>query len=147
MLQTNQSERMQTEPDQRSVGDLLRELTTESRTLFRQEVKLAKAEAVENASRFGRDAAIIVVGAVVGVLAAWALIYALVQGVTVLLALGLPMSTAAWLSPLIVGVVLAGIGGGLSWWGLAKIRRERMKPSQTIQTLEENKEWAKEKLT
>jgi hypothetical protein len=52
------------------------------------------------------------------------------------------MDTA--LAALLVGVVLAAIGGGIAFSGIGRIKQTSMKPQQTIETLEEDKEWLKQ---
>jgi hypothetical protein len=49
-----------------------------------------------------------------------------------------------WLSALIVGLVVVGIGYLLIQRGLTALKQIDPTPRQTIQTLQEDKEWVKE---
>jgi len=48
-----------------------------------------------------------------------------------------------WLSAFIVGVVVLAAGGLLVRTGLTALRNEGMAPKQTIETLQEDAQWAK----
>jgi hypothetical protein len=128
---------MQQNRDNRSLGELFAELSRETSTLVRQEVQLAKAEMSQTASQIGKDIGFLAVGGAVAYAGFLALIAALILG---LVALGL----AGWLSALIVGLVVAGVGYFLVQKGLNELKRVDLKPQQTIETLKEDKEWAKE---
>jgi hypothetical protein len=52
------------------------------------------------------------------------------------------MDTA--LAALLVGVVFALIGGSIAFMGIGRLKRTSLKPQQTIETLEEDKEWLKQ---
>jgi uncharacterized membrane protein YqjE len=128
---------MQQNRDNRSLGELFAELSRETSTLVRQEVQLAKTELSETASQVGKDIGFLAVGGAVAYAGFLALIAMLIL---VLVALGL----ASWLAALIVGLVVAGIGYFLVQKGLNELKRVDLKPQQTIETLQEDKEWAKE---
>ncbi len=128
---------MQQNRDERSLGELFAELSRETSTLVRQEMQLAKIEMSQKASEAGKDVGFLAVGGAVAYAGFLALIAALILGIT---ALGL----AAWLSALLVGLVVAAIGGYLVWSGLKALQRMDLAPRQTIETLKEDKEWAKE---
>jgi len=96
--------------DERSIGQLLKELTLESRTLLKQEVDLAKTEISEKATRLGANLGEVAVGGAVAFLGAIALLLAAVYGLTSLLNKFMSLGVAAWLAPLIVGAVLATAG-------------------------------------
>lgn len=51
--------------------------------------------------------------------------------------LGMPW----WASALLVGVVIAGIGGALVWSGLNAIKHEDLTPRETIDSLKEDARW------
>jgi hypothetical protein len=124
--------------DNLSLGELFAELSKETTTLVRQEVNLAKTEIhAESISRRQRHR-------VHGGLAAsshtrgfLALLAALIFG---LVALGLP----AWLSALIVGLAVVAIGYFLVQKGRDALKRDNLVPRQTIETLKEDAEWAKQ---
>src|SRR3569832_2130681 len=97
----------QAEPrDDRSLGELLSELTQEIITLVRQEMNLAKTEMSQKAAHVGAQAGILAAGG--------ALAYAGVLAIVAAIALGLIQAgLAPWLSALIVGVVVVIVGGVL----------------------------------
>ena len=133
--------------DERSIGQLLKELTQESRTLLRQEVNLAKTEMSEKASRVGANLGEVAVGGAVAFLGAIALLLAVVYGLTSLLNQFMSLGVAAWLAPLIVGLVLAAVGYSLVKKALATLKQESITPQRTTQSLQENKEWLKQKIS
>jgi hypothetical protein len=106
----------------------------------RQEVALAKAELSDKAARVGKDIGFISIGG--------ALVYAGL--LTLVAALVLGLATAGiewWVSALIVGTVVTTAGYVSTQKGLAALRRERMIPTETIDTLKENAQWAKARMT
>jgi xanthine/uracil permease len=133
--------------DDRSIGQLLKELTQESSTLLKQEVSLAKTEMSEKASRVGANLGEVAVGGAVAFLGAIALLLAVVYGLTSLLSKFMSLGVAAWLAPLIVGAVLAAVGYSLIKKALATLKQESIAPQRTTQSLQENKEWLKQKIS
>jgi len=122
--------------DERSLGDLFAELSRETTTLVRQEVALAKTELSTKASKVGKDVAFIGAGAAV----AYAGFLAIVAAIIIILAALIPW----WLSALIVGAVVAGSGYFLIQTGLAALRRTNLAPQETIETLKDSAQWARE---
>jgi len=137
---------MQAVREERSIGQLLKELRDETTTLLRQEVDLAKTEMSEKASRVGTNLGSLAVGGSVAFLGALALLAAVIYGLTSLLNQFMSVGVAIWLAPLIVGVALAAIGYSLVQKALATLRQERITPIKTTQTLQENKEWLKARM-
>ena len=130
-----------------SIPNLLRDLRDETTTLLRQEANLAKAEMREHVSRIGSHAAHLDVGGFI----AYAGIIVLLIGIghllgAVLVRAGMDQQVAEWAAPSIIGLLVAVIG----WAMLAKakhaIAHEEFAPRQTIDSLQENKEWAQTKL-
>jgi len=119
---------MQTDRNERSLGELFGDLSRETTTLVRQEVALARTELTQTATKVGKDIGFLAVGGAIAYAGLLALIAAVIL---VLVAIGLP----AWLSALIVGVVVAGAGYALVRRGLAALKSEDMAPRQTIDTL------------
>src|SRR5688572_5769992 len=94
----------------RSMAELLRELSTESGDLVRQEVDLAKAEMREKMEVFQRGMVSIGIGSALLLAALLTGLWALNTGLTTVLANMMGLDVALWLSPLILTAVLAGIG-------------------------------------
>ena len=133
--------------EDRSIVQLLRELTMDTRTLLKQEVDLAKTEMTEKAGRVGANLGSLAVGGAVAFLGALALLAAVVYGLTSILNKFMSLGVAVWLAPLIVGAVLAAIGYSLVKKALETLKRESLAPQKTTQSLQENKEWLKEKIS
>lgn len=131
----------------RSIGQLLKELTHETSQLLRQEVTLAKTEMSEKASRVGTNLGGVAVGGAVAFLGAIALLMAVIYGLGAILNNFLSPDTASWLAPLIVGAILAAVGYSMIKKALATLKAESITPERTTQSLQENKEWLKEKIS
>lgn len=130
---------MQERRDERSLGELFGDLARETSTLVRQEVQLAKTEMTQKATAVGKDIGFLAVGGLI----AYAGLLALIATIIIILGTaGLPW----WLAALIVTVVVLAIGGILVQRGLTALKRQSMAPEQTIQTLKEDRQWAKEQM-
>jgi hypothetical protein len=132
--------------EDRSLGELLRELSSETRGLVRKEIDLAKAEAAEKVSFLGGRLGEIALGGGLGLLGGLALLAAVITGLTALLDLFLTTELSAFLAPLLVGSVLAFMGYTRVKAALGQMRSEGIAPRLTTQTLQENKVWLKEKI-
>jgi len=131
----------------RSIPELFKRLRDETTTLFRQEVALAKAEMSEKASRLGRNGVYLAIGGLV----AYAGLIFLLLGLSRLVFLGLERanvaaSVALWVAPMIIGVVVGAIGYGFVQKAVSAFKRESVAPEKTVQSLQENKEWLKQKI-
>ena len=120
-----------------SFGDLVSRLTTQTGVLIRQEISLAKVELRETGTTLARDSA--KVGA--GLMVAWAGVLALTAAFIVGLA---DLFDNYWLAALIVGAVYVIIGWALARSAMADVRRRGLGPKQTVETLREDADWAKE---
>ena len=118
-----------------SLGDLFSELATETSALIRQEVKLAKSEIGQKAKDAGKDAAMIGMGGFV----AYGGFLTLLAALTLLLGIFMPL----WVSALIVGAIVVGAGLFMVQRGVTALKQVDPAPRQTIETLKEDKEWAK----
>jgi hypothetical protein len=132
--------------EERSLGQILRELRDESSQLLRKEVQLAKVEMSEKAARVGANLGELAVGGGVAFAGALALLAAVVFGLTSLLSKLMSPGVAVWLAPLIVGIVLAVVGYGMIKKAVAALKQERISPTQTTESLKENKEWLKSRI-
>lgn len=127
---------MQQPAKDRSLGDLFADLSRETTTLVRQEIQLAKVEMSAKATRVGKDVGFLAVGGFV----IYAGFLAIMAAVIILLAHVIPW----WVAALVVGAVVAGVGYGLVQKGLSALKQEDLAPQETMQTIKENAEWAKE---
>ncbi len=124
---------------ERSVGELLGDLMQETTTLVRQEIALAKNEMTQKATQAGKDAAALAVGGAV----AYAGLLAIVAAVVLLL---VHANVTPWIAALLVGIVVAAIGGAMVMKGLNALKHSDMAPRQTVETLKEDAQWAKNQI-
>ncbi|MFW6067652.1 MAG: phage holin family protein [Myxococcota bacterium] len=137
-MNENADERLRPETGDRSVGELLRQMTEHSRELIHQEVELAKREGRENVDRLRRGA--IWLGLAVGP--------ALVGLLCLALAAidGLAQAIPEWASALIVGAVLLVAAGGMGALAYRRLQQAEV-PPRTVQALEDDQTWIREKVT
>ena len=127
---------VQDELRDRPVGELLKELSTQTASLVRQELELAKAEMAEKGKQAGLGAGMFG-GA--GLFAVFALA-ALTTCVIAALATGMDV----WLAALIVAAVYAGVAAVLGLVGRQKTREAiPPAPEQAIESTKEDVQWAK----
>jgi hypothetical protein len=120
--------------DDRSLGELLSELSRETGQLVRKEVELATTEMTAKAKRAGAGVAVAAAGG--------ALIHAGVLVVLATIVIGLAqVGVSPWLSALMVAILTMIVGYVLVNRGLAQLRRTNVAPTQTIQTLKETATW------
>jgi uncharacterized membrane protein YqjE len=124
------------DPRDQSIGELVKDLATETSTLVRQELDLAKAEMTERGKRAGKGAGMLGSAALVGLLAAGAL--------TACLIAALDLAMATWLAALVVTVVFGAIAAALAMTGRKQIREAAPPvPEQAIDSVKEDVQWAK----
>jgi membrane protein implicated in regulation of membrane protease activity len=122
--------------EDRSLSELLSDVTTEVATLFRKEVELAKAETTEQVSRAAKAGGMLGAAAVIGFLdlilfsfaLAWALAEVMPEG-------------AAFA---IVGVLFAIVAGVLFMAGKKRLATVNPVPNQTVKTLRDDVQVAKD---
>ena len=132
----------QTPKADRSVGELLADLAQDTSTLVRQEVSLATAEMTQKASQAARDIGLLAVG---GAFAFLALEMLVNTGVVLLAGLiPLPGVMPALLAFAIVFGVVAAISAVLIRKGLNALKANKLMPQQTMETLKEDVQWAKQ---
>ncbi len=127
---------MQPQRDERSIGELFAALATETSTLVRQEVQLAKTEVTQKVTSAGKDAGMIGAGG--------ALAYAGLLAVIAAVIIGLGQLIPMWASALLVGLAVIGVGYMLIQSGLSALKRIDPTPRETIQTIKEDVDMVKE---
>jgi hypothetical protein len=130
---------MQARNDERSLGELFGDLARDMGVLVRQEVQLATTEMTHKASRAAQEVGMIVVG---GLVAYAGLLASLASVIVGLAAAGLGW----WQAALLVGVIVAVIGGLLVQRGIAALKHADLAPRQTMQTIKEDTQWAKDRM-
>jgi len=114
--------------DYRSLGTIFKDLSADISTLFRSEIALLKLEIKDTVAKLGGGTAMFA-GAVF--LALFGLAFLFVTITLGLVALGVP----AWLSTLIVTVVLFSAAGVLAMMGKKKFAAVEFVPNQSIQQI------------
>jgi F0F1-type ATP synthase assembly protein I len=130
-----------TEPlrPERSLPELLSELTGDMTQLFRDEVELAKEELKQEGRKAGKAGAAFGGAAVVGLLFGVALVMTLGYMLDALL------PTDRWLGFLIVTLVLGAVAAVLGMRGKKQVDTIDPTPEQTIETLKEDAQWLSER--
>lgn len=119
----------------RSIGELLSEVTSDVQTLFRQEVELAKAEVRQEATKAGKAAGMYGGAGFAG--------YMLLLFLSLAAVLGLSNVIDGGWSSLIVAAVWAVVAAVLYQRGRTQMRDVSPKPEQTVESMKENAEWAR----
>lgn len=124
------------EPDEdRSLGEIVGDLTRDLGTLLKQEVELAKVEIKQEATKAGKGAGMLAGAGVAGHLV---LVF---LSLFLMFLLGMAMDLA-W-AALIVTVLWAVVAGVLAAIGRSTLRRVDPKLETTTDTLKEDARWAK----
>jgi uncharacterized membrane protein YqjE len=110
---------------ERSLGTIFKELTADLSNLFRSEIALLKLELKESATKLGGGAALLAAALFLGLIGLAFLFVTITLG---LVALGVP----AWLSALIVTVVLFVAAGILAMMGKKKLESVNFVPNDSI---------------
>ena len=131
---------MATSPEARSIGELLRDLASDSASLVQQEFALARAEAEAKLHQMIMAAIELLVGALVGFAALIILLDAVVYS---LVEAGLQR----WLAALIVGGVVAVIGFLLVRKGQKDLSATRLAPERTAANLRKDLDLVKEQVS
>ena len=122
--------------EDRSLSELLSDVTTEVATLFRKEVELAKAETSEQVSRAAKAGGMLGAAAVIGFLDLILFSFALAWALSEVVPEGAAFA--------IVGVLFAIVAGALFVAGKKRLANVNPVPNQTVQTLREDVQVAKD---
>ena len=114
------------DPRDESIGELVKQLSTQTSTLVRQEMRLAQAELQEKGKKAGLGAGMFGASGIVAFLGAGTLIAAIV--------LALATALDSWLAALIVAVVLLAAAGVAALMGKKQI--EQATPPAPEQAME-----------
>lgn len=130
-----------------SIPDLLKDVRDQTSLLLRQEVILARTELSEKISRLVRNAAYLAAGGAVAFAGFLFLLHSATAGVARGLDAAGMADQSPWLAPLLVGAVVALIGGSTIRKGLSAIKHESLVPEKTLDSLKEDKEWMQDKVS
>jgi uncharacterized membrane protein YqjE len=124
--------------EERSIGELLGQLSQDMALLVRQEMELAKTEINEKLTRAVREVTSLVAGGLVAYLGMLTLV------ATLILVLHEGAGLAAWVAGLIVTAILAIAGFILLRGALRGLKRIDPTPRRTVETIKDDIQWAKE---
>lgn len=124
--------------ENRPLGDLFAELASETGTLVRQEVALARAEVTQKAKQIGKNVGYLLIGGAI----AYAAFLAAIATLIMLLAKVMPQ----WGATLLVGVLIAGLGWLLIGKALSALQQTEVTPRHTVDTLKKDATWLKEQI-
>lgn len=118
------------------LAELVKQLASETSTLVRQELELAKAEMTEKGKKAGVGAGLIGGAGVLGLAALGAF--------TAFVILALDGALPNWAAALIVAAVYAAVAGVLALRGRDRVRETGGPvPEQTKRSIEEDLQWAR----
>jgi uncharacterized membrane protein YqjE len=116
---------------EKSVGELVQQLSQQTSALIRQEMRLAQVEMTEKGKHAGKGAGIFGGAGLVALYGVGALIAAAILGLATLL--------EPWLAAVIVGVVLLAIAGILALTGKKEVDRATpAKPEQALESVQQD---------
>ena len=120
--------------DNRSLGDLLAELSRETGQLVRKEVELATTEMTARAKQAGGHVGITAAGGALAHAGLLVFLAALVLGLS-------QLGVTPWLSALIISVLTIGVGYVLINRGLTGLRTTSVAPTRAMESLKEDARW------
>jgi uncharacterized membrane protein YqjE len=132
---TNSDAGPETDPRDRGIGELVKDLASQTSTLVRQEIQLAQAEVTEKGKVAGKGAGLLAGAAVAGLLALGALTAALIAL--------LDKAMATWVAALIVMALWLIVAAVLAKVGQNALQRATPPAPQTVETVKEDIQWAK----
>ena len=124
-----------TDARDRPIGELVKDLSSQTSTLVRKEIELARAELQQKGKEAGKGAGMLAAAAVFGLLAMGALTAALIAV--------LDTAMATWIAALIVMALWAVVALVLAKAGQSALKRATPPVPQTVETVKEDIQWAK----
>jgi hypothetical protein len=122
--------------DERSIRELVDQLSEDGRRLVRAEVSVVRAELEEKARRLAVGAGLVAVGGVFGLL--------MLGAATATAIIALANVVATWLAALIVTAVLAVVAGIVVLAGVRIMRRGvPPAPTESVDSIKEDVSWVK----
>jgi hypothetical protein len=118
-----------------SLGELFGRLTSDLGELMRSEMELARVEIRKEATKAGKTAGMLGAGGLIAYLGLALLATAAAWGLAEVI-------DAGW-AFLIVGLVVGAVGAVLVLMGRDRLRDVRPVPEETVETLQEDAQWAR----
>jgi uncharacterized membrane protein YqjE len=123
------------DPSERPIAELVKDLAQQTSTLVRQELELARAELQQQGKVAGKGAGLLGGATVAGLLALGALSAALIAL--------LDKAMATWVAAVIVMALWAIVALVLAQTGRTSLQRATPPAPQTVETVKEDIQWAK----
>ena len=120
---------------ERSIASLLKDIIGNVQQIIRAEVRLAKVEVAEELGKARRAAIILAVGALFAVFA----VAFLLLGVVYVLS----QVVQPWLASVLVALASAVLGGAFLVVGARQLKLVSLAPERTVNSVQENIQWAK----
>jgi hypothetical protein len=127
-----------------SLASLFTRLTQEVADLIRQEVALARAEVSEKIGQIETGVGSLAAGGMIILIGLFFLAEALVVGVAAVLQIWLDGVIAAWLAPLLVGLVIVIVGWALLAKGRSNLKARNLELRRTAGSLRRDEELVEE---
>jgi hypothetical protein len=115
----------------------VRALAEEGRQRLSRDITSAKTELKQEAKKAARAGGVIGAGGILAQAALYLMLFTVVFGLATVVPL--------WVATLAVAVLVAGVAALMISGGISSIKRVRVTPRQTVQHLQEDKRWMKEK--
>jgi drug/metabolite transporter (DMT)-like permease len=129
--------------DTRGLGALVRELADGSATLVRGETQLARIEISQLVKGIATGTGFVAIGGVLALLGGLTLL----AGIILLIGDQWLPRDLYWVAALLVVLVSGGVALLFARRGLALLSPSALAPDQTVETLKEDKEWLKQRMT
>src|SRR3954454_15457473 len=123
------------DPRDRGLGELVKDLASQTSTLVRQEIQLAQAEVTQRGKLAGKGAGMLAGAAVTALLGLGAF--------TALLIIALDSFLPLWLATLIVTLLWFAVAAALGMSGKKALQASTPPAPQTVETVKEDIQWAK----
>jgi len=124
--------------EERTLGDLMGDLTRDMSTLVRKELELARVEIKEEVAKGGKAGGMLGGTALAAHMALLFVSFAAAWGLAEIVPTGFAF--------LVVGLIYGAVAAVLFTKGRAELQKVRPVPEQTVETLKEDVQWAKQQM-
>jgi uncharacterized membrane protein YqjE len=128
----------QTTANGRTMSEVLQDIVANIQEIVRSEFRLAKVEIHEETSKAARSSVPLAIGVLLSLYALGFILLAAVHALAIVV--------DAWLAALIVGVAVLAISLILVNVGRERLKKVKVVPEKTVETVKENVQWAKHQI-
>lgn len=125
-------------PVDRPISEVLQDIVHNIQGIVRDEVRLAKTEVSDGLLKAKTASVVMAAGALSAVFSTLLVLFAIVYGLSHVM--------PDWAAALTVGLALAIIAGSLLTLAMGRFKRVQAIPNQTMGSMKENVEWAKQQM-